>query len=122
MSGVGTRIKRAREALSMTQVVLAKAVGVSQQAVMELESGRAKGTKHTTKFARALGQDPAWIEMGEGRMREPGKAARAARKASDAPRVPTPPQDYERIPVFDIRTSSKGGAIAHDAEPIAYAM
>ena len=120
MSGVGTRIKRAREALGLTQVVLAKSVGVSQQAVMELESGRAKGTKHTAKFARALGQDAVWIEMGEGRMREPGKAARAAQKAADAPRVPVPPDDYERIPVFDIRAAGKGGAIAHDAAPIAY--
>ncbi|MBI1212055.1 MAG: helix-turn-helix domain-containing protein [Alphaproteobacteria bacterium] len=122
MSGVGTRIKRAREALGMTQVVLAKSVGVSQQAVMELESGRAKGTKHTAKFARALGQDAMWIELGEGRMREPGKAARVAKKAIDKPRVPIPPDNYERIPVFDIRTNSKGGALAHDAEPIAYAI
>jgi phage repressor protein C with HTH and peptisase S24 domain len=122
MSGVGTRIKRAREALGMTQVVLAKSVGVSQQAVMELESGRARGTKHTAKFARALGQDPMWIELGEGRMREPGRAARAAQKAIDTPRVPIPPDDYERVPVFDIRAPAKGGAIAHDAQPIAYAM
>jgi phage repressor protein C with HTH and peptisase S24 domain len=122
MSGVGTRIKRAREALGLTQVVLAKSVGVSQQAVMELESGRAKGTKHTAKFARALGQDAMWIELGEGRMREPGKAARVAQKAADAPRVPIPPDDYERIPVFDIRAAGKGGALAHDAAPIAYTM
>lgn len=122
MSGVGTRIKRAREALGMTQVVLAKAVGISQQAVMELESGRAKGTKHTAKFARALGQDAMWIELGEGRIREPRKAARAAQKAIDTPRVPIPPDDYERVPVFDIKAQSKGGALAHDAEPIAYAI
>jgi len=122
MSGVGTRIKRARDSLGMTQVVLAKSVGISQQAIMELESGRAKGTKHTAKFARALGQDAAWIEMGEGRMREPGKAARAAQKASDAPRVPIPPDDFERIAVFDIRASGKGGTLVHDAAPVAYAM
>ena len=122
MSGVGTRIKRAREALNMTQVVLAKSVDVSQQTMMELESGRAKGTKHTAKFARALGQDAVWIELGEGRMREPGRAARAAQKALDAPRVPIPPDDYERVPVFDIRVAGKGGALAHDAQPIAYAM
>ena len=122
MSGVGTRIKRAREALGMTQIVLAKSVGISQQAVMELESGRAKGTKHTAKFSRALGQDAMWIELGEGRMREPNKAARVAQKAIDTPRVPIAPDDYERIPVFDIRANSKGGTLAHDAQPIAYAM
>lgn len=122
MSGVGTRIKRAREALGMTQVVLAKSVGVSQQAVMELEAGRAKGTKHTAKFARALGQDAIWIESGEGRMREAGKAARAAQKAADAPRIPIPPDDFERVPVFDIRTAGKAGTLVHEASPIAYTM
>ena len=122
MSGVGTRIKRAREALGMTQVVLARSVGVSQQAVMELEAGRAKGTKHSAKFARALGQDAMWIEIGEGRMREPGKAARAAQKAASAPRVPIPPDNYERIPVFDIRAAGDAGALAQDASPIAYTM
>jgi phage repressor protein C with HTH and peptisase S24 domain len=122
VSGVGTRIKRAREALGMTQVVLAKSVGVSQQAVMELEAGRAKGTKHTAKFARALGQDAMWIEIGEGRMREPGKAARVAQKAADAPRAPIPPDNYERIPVFDIRSAGNAGAVVHDAPPIAYTM
>lgn len=122
MSGVGTRIKRAREALGMTQVVLARSVGVSQQAVMELESGRAKGTKHSAKFARALGQDAIWIEIGEGRMREPGKAARSAKKAAEIPRAPIAPDDYERIPVFDIRAAGKAGTLAHDASPIAYTM
>src|ERR1700687_4668953 len=75
------------------------------QVVLELEAGRAKGTKHTAKCARALGQDAMWIEIDEGRMREPGKAARAARKAADAPRVPIAPDDYERIPIFDIHAA-----------------
>ena len=101
MSGVGTRIRKAREVLNMTQVTLAGAVGISQQAVMELESGRAKGTKHTAKFARALGQDPLWLETGEGRMREPSKARRQARV--DAADMMPELADYERIPVFDGR-------------------
>lgn len=101
MSGVGTRIKKAREAVNMTQVALAGAVGISQQAVMELESGRAKGTKHTAKFARALGQDPLWLETGEGRMREPSKTKRQLR--AEPPEMLAEFADYERIPVFDGR-------------------
>ena len=101
MSGVGTRIRKAREALNMTQVTLAGAVGISQQAVMELESGRAKGTKHTAKFARALGQDPLWLETGEGRMREPLKAKRQVR--AEPAEMTTELADYERIPVYDGR-------------------
>lgn len=105
MSGVGTRIKKAREVLGLTQVTLAKAVGISQQAVMELESGRAKGTKHGAKFARALGQDPLWLETGEGRMREPARARRQAR--TDMQEAAPELANFERIPVFDVRANAR---------------
>jgi phage repressor protein C with HTH and peptisase S24 domain len=120
MSGVGTRIKKARDALAMTQVALAKAVGISQQAVMELESGRAKGTKHTAKFARALGQDPLWLETGDGRMREPAKAKRQSR--SDPQEALPELADYERIPLFDLRTVSGPTALADTANAIGFEL
>lgn len=120
MSGVGTRIKKARDALGMTQVVLAKAVGVSQQAVMELESGRAKGTKHCAKFARALGQDPLWLETGDGRMREAAKAKRQAK--SEAPETLPDVANYERIPIVDIRTSSGRGSIGDGERTVGFDM
>jgi phage repressor protein C with HTH and peptisase S24 domain len=120
MSGVGTRIKKAREVLGMTQVTLAKAVGVSQQAVMELESGRAKGTKHSAKFARALGQDPLWLETGEGRMRE---AAKAKRQAKREPHEELPDvANFERIPVFDIRSPASRGAIGDPDRALSFSM
>lgn len=119
MSGVGTRIKKAREALNMTQVNLARAVGVSQQAVMELESGRAKGTKHTAKFARALGQDPLWLETGDGRMRETAKARRQARvEPHETPEL----ADYERIPLFDLRTVAGRNALSNTAGAIGFEL
>lgn len=120
MSGVGTRIKKAREALAMTQVTLARAVGVSQQAVMELESGRAKGTKHGAKFARALGQDPLWLETGDGRMREPAKAKRQAR-AEPHEQVPEL-ADYERIPLFDMRLTTGRNALSNQASAIGFEL
>ncbi len=120
MSGVGTRIKKAREVLGMTQVTLAKAVGISQQAVMELESGRAKGTKHTAKFARALGQDPLWLETGEGRMREAAKARRQVRNefAESVPEL----ANYERLPVFDLKTVTGRDPLSDGAQAASYAM
>jgi phage repressor protein C with HTH and peptisase S24 domain len=120
MSGVGTRIKKAREVLGMTQVTLAKAVGISQQAVMELESGRAKGTKHGAKFARALGQDPLWLETGEGRMREPAKARRQAR--SDAPESVPELANFERIPVFDVRAATRRDPLGDVDAAVSFAM
>ncbi len=120
MSGVGTRIKKAREALNMTQVMLAKAVGISQQAVMELESGRAKGTKHSAKFARALGQDPLWLETGEGRMHEPAKARRQARSE---PHESIPElANYERVPVFDIRMAARRDPFGDDDSAVSFAL
>lgn len=120
MTGVGTRIKKAREALGLTQVLLAKAVGVSQQAVMELESGRAKGTKHTAKFARALGQDPLWLETGDGRMRETSKAKRQAR--TEPQEILPELADYERIPLFDMRTASGPDAFANAANAVGFEL
>jgi phage repressor protein C with HTH and peptisase S24 domain len=120
MSGVGTRIKKARDALGMTQVALAKAVGVSQQAVMELESGRAKGTKHCAKFARALGQDPLWLETGDGRMREAAKAKRQVK--NEAPEDANEFANYERIPIVDIRAASGRGSIGEGDGAIGHFM
>ena len=120
MSGVGTRIKKAREVLGLTQVALAKAVGVSQQAVMELESGRAKGTKHTAKFARALGQDSLWLETGEGRMREPTRARRQVR--SDAMESGIEIANYERIPVFDVRAGAGPDPLSDIDKAVSFTM
>lgn len=120
MSGVGTRIKKAREALGMTQVSLARAVGVSQQAVMELESGRAQGTKHGAKFARALGQDPLWLETGDGRIREPAKAKRQAR--TDPQEQVPELADYERVPLYDMRLTTGRNAFANTAAAIGFEL
>jgi len=120
MSGVGTRIKKAREALGMTQVSLAKAVGISQQAVMELESGRAKGTKHGAKFARALGQDPLWLETGEGRMREAARARRQAR--GDMPESLPDLANFERVPVFDLRANARRDPFADLDAAVSFSM
>lgn len=120
MSGVGTRIKKAREVLGLTQVTLAKSVGVSQQAVMELESGRAKRTKHTAKFARALGQDPLWLETGEGRMLEPAKARRQVR--TDQMEAGVEVANYDRLPVFDMRKSARRDPLGDIDDAVSFTM
>jgi transcriptional regulator with XRE-family HTH domain len=66
MKGIGQRIRRAREARGLSQEQLAKSVGIAQQTLAKLESDPARGTKHILAFARALGQDPEWIETGKG--------------------------------------------------------
>ena len=62
------RIKFAREQAGLTQVQLAKAVGISQPSIHELESGRTKQFRASTllKVAKFLGQSPEWLANGEG--------------------------------------------------------
>lgn len=49
------KIKRSREVVKLTQLELAKAVGVSQRTIASYESGGARARRYTTeKLARAL--------------------------------------------------------------------
>jgi SOS-response transcriptional repressor LexA len=64
----GDRVHERREAREMSQEQLAKASGVSQSTIAQIESGRNKGTKHILKLATALGVSPEWLESGRGAM------------------------------------------------------
>jgi repressor LexA len=70
MTSVGQRIKIAREAAGLSQQDLAGLVGITQQTLAKLEKDPGRGTKHINKLARALGQDPLWLEDGVGEMRD----------------------------------------------------
>ena len=71
MTGIGQRIRRAREALGLSQKELAEAVGIKQQTLQKLETDADRGTKHINKLARELQQDAAWLEENIGEMRQP---------------------------------------------------
>lgn len=62
------RVKLAREKAGMTQAQLARALGISQPSVHDLESGRTKQFRSSTllKMAKVLGQSPEWLAGGEG--------------------------------------------------------
>lgn len=64
----GDRVRERREAHEMSQEQLAKASGVSQSTIAQIESGRNKGTKHILKLATALAVRPEWLENGRGPM------------------------------------------------------
>jgi SOS-response transcriptional repressor LexA len=64
----GDRVRERREAHEMSQEQLAKASGVSQSTIAQIESGRNKGTKHILKLATAIGVRPEWLETGRGPM------------------------------------------------------
>ncbi|EKT4090772.1 helix-turn-helix transcriptional regulator [Stenotrophomonas maltophilia] len=62
------RLVAARERAGISQTALARTVGISQQAIAQLESGKAKKTGALAEIARALNVDPMWLALGEGDM------------------------------------------------------
>lgn len=65
---IGMRIKASRERASLTQPQLAKAVGMSQSALSELESGASKTTGKLAAIAKECGVNAYWLETGKGSM------------------------------------------------------
>ncbi len=63
--GIGERIKSARKQCGLSQVELAKAVGRSQSAVAEWETGDTEPRRNIVeKIAGALGVSAMWLEIG----------------------------------------------------------
>lgn len=61
----GQRVKDAREAVGMSQVALATAIGVSQSVIAEAET-KSTSSAYTVRLALALKVLPLWLETGEG--------------------------------------------------------
>ncbi len=62
---LGERLKKARNKKGLTQSELATAVGIKQQAVQRIESGKVKSTGYIVQLARTLGVTPEWLALGE---------------------------------------------------------
>lgn len=75
------RLKRARAEAGLSQAELARRLGLQPQAVQYLEDRdkNARGSKHTSGFAQALGVDAVWLSTGEGSMHPSGVREPAAR-------------------------------------------
>lgn len=56
------RLRTRMHDLGVSQAMLARRVGVSQQTIGRLVSGDAIGSKHLHKIARELRTTPAWLE------------------------------------------------------------
>ncbi|EOX8621858.1 helix-turn-helix domain-containing protein [Proteus mirabilis] len=67
----GTFAERLRLAIAysgMTQVELAKKIGVSQSTISQVINGKVSGVCRTSVIAKALGIDRNWLAYGEGEM------------------------------------------------------
>lgn len=84
--GTGTRLQHARKLRGLTQVELAKAAGVTQASISDLERGESKSFRGATlvAIAQALKVRPDWLATGRGSMEGhhvplPAEAERVAR-------------------------------------------
>lgn len=66
MSGFGERVRKRREDLGMTQPELARASGIKQPTISNIERGRNKGSQHIVELAAALKVRPQWLNTGVG--------------------------------------------------------
>jgi transcriptional regulator with XRE-family HTH domain len=68
MSDVGKRVRALRKSRGLTQVVLAKRVGVSQPAISDIERGDTTAMLGPTlsELAKALGTNADWLLTGKG--------------------------------------------------------
>lgn len=63
----GARMREAREAIGLSQSMVAEKLGISQGTLSELER-TAKGTSHIVAFASLYDVSPEWLATGEGLM------------------------------------------------------
>lgn len=71
-SAFGARLYKARTDRKMTQMKVAKAIGISQGTLTQLET-TSNGSTHTAQLAKLYGVDANWLATGEG-----GKASEEA--------------------------------------------
>lgn len=64
------RVKAARKHARLTQVELAKIVGIDQASISDLERGRSGRSSYNASIAKACGVSALWLEKGEGGMTE----------------------------------------------------
>lgn len=66
------RIKAARKHAKLTQVELARLVGIDQTSISDLERGKSQSSSYNARIAAACGVSSLWLENGAGEMMEDG--------------------------------------------------
>ncbi len=66
MNTLGSRLKAARTANSLTQAEVSRRSGVKQSDISKLENGSVAGSTKVVQLALAAGCDPRWLATGEG--------------------------------------------------------
>jgi transcriptional regulator with XRE-family HTH domain len=110
---VGERIRRAREAQSITQVELAKTLGITQSNVSEIERGvRGVTTHQLVRLAKALriSTDEILVDRGAKAERAPTTSLKVSRRLQ---RIEALPQARQRVilKVLDALLAQEGSRL-----------
>jgi phage repressor protein C with HTH and peptisase S24 domain len=111
---IGRRVQELRKLRGMTQKQLALAVGVTQQAIAELESGRAIEPKRPVQLAKALGVDPDELSLAGSKKPLPARIAETSWLETIRG------LEYAVLPSYAITASAGHGAFAQEGEPDSY--
>ena len=65
---IGDRVKRARKHAGLNQRDLAKAIGITQPSLSELERGESRSSAYLIQIASVCGVDANWLATGKGEM------------------------------------------------------
>jgi transcriptional regulator with XRE-family HTH domain len=98
VKNLGDRIRETREELGLTQAELARACGVSQGTIGNLESGIRKSARQQLAIAAALNVDLGWLLSGKGQKDPLSGQARVAMEPSASYNVD--PQTKEALRIF----------------------
>ncbi|MAS87609.1 MAG: hypothetical protein CMH30_06500 [Micavibrio sp.] len=94
MKNLGSRIKYMREKLGLSQGQVADKLGVSQQAIQQVETGKAKKPKYLYEMATMLGVSYEWLVLGE---ENPKFAQNAARVSNNNVQESAPRQSADAL-------------------------
>lgn len=111
---IGRKVQELRKLRGMTQKQLALAVGVTQQAIAELESGRAIEPKRPVQLAKALGVDPDELSLAGAKKPLPERLAETSWLETIRG------LEYAVLPSYAITASAGHGAFAQESEPDGY--
>lgn len=106
MKTVGQRVKARREALGLSQDQVAKAAGIKQSTIANLEGGRNKATRQVVQLAAALRCRAQWLAEGKGDPELPG----------NTPATPPHSSDIVDVPKLAVKASAGNGVEQPDGD------
>ncbi|HBA32901.1 MAG TPA: hypothetical protein DCZ12_02050 [Gammaproteobacteria bacterium] len=114
MSDFGTRLKSAIKNAGMTQNSLADALGIKQQSVQYLCSGKARTSKHILDIGRILNVSPEWLINGQ--------TAAEEKKATYAATAPVKVYTAQELDSGDSAKAEFICPFPHSAEAIGFVV